>query len=373
MEGQNVPLNQGQAAGGDARIVPFSTGSRPIADLSDRELRIEKLKTQYGVDRGRNNPFSALKVWDADALAKADFPDPEWIVDGAIPTGLTVLAGQFKAGKSFLALQLAHVVSRGGLFLGELPTKKSPVLYFALEDTPRRIKNRMVKAGLTPTPDLRFIFSKKNVDLARLIVGAVDQWGAGLVVVDTMILGLGDLEADTNDYSNMYDRLSSLKSLADQLGIGIVLVHHLRKGMPGGEGDPFERILGSVGISGVADSLILLQRGRMSREGVLSVTGRDFEEREWAVNFDSGSCLWSITGEAEEVRLTAERREVLETLKEAKGKELSTGVIAKTLGKKDAVVCKLLKALKQEGYITSTRYGYWKLNTAGSEEEEIVL
>ena len=67
----------------------------------------------------------------------------EMIVEGLIPTGLTVIAGASKSCKSWLMLSLALSVSLGEPFLGH-DVKKCDVAYYALEDTDSRLKSRLL-------------------------------------------------------------------------------------------------------------------------------------------------------------------------------------------------------------------------------------
>lgn len=63
-----------------------------------------------------------------------------WLVEGLLAPGLYFLGGSPKVGKSRLALQLCLAVCRGESFLG-FRTRKSEVLYLALEDGPRWLQD----------------------------------------------------------------------------------------------------------------------------------------------------------------------------------------------------------------------------------------
>ena len=76
---------------------------------------------------------------------------PDMIVDGLIPTGLTIIAGAPKSCKSWLMLRLALSVSLGEPFLGH-DVKKCDVAYYALEDTDARLKCRLLDIGTAPPP-----------------------------------------------------------------------------------------------------------------------------------------------------------------------------------------------------------------------------
>ena len=61
-----------------------------------------------------------------------------------------------------------------------------------------------------------------------------------------------------NIYACDYDAMVSLKKIADKYGIGILLVHHLRKTRD--NEDPFNELIGSNGVMGGLDTSLLLKR-----------------------------------------------------------------------------------------------------------------
>ncbi len=65
-------------------------------------------------------------------------------------------------------------------------------------------------------------------------------------------------------YGNDYNDISSIKKIADEHDISIILVHHLRKLKDGD--DPFNEVSGSTGITGAADTNYVLKRKRSSRD-----------------------------------------------------------------------------------------------------------
>lgn len=81
-----------------------------------------------------------------------------------------------------------------------------------------------------------------------------------------------------NTYASDYKDLTALKALADQYGIAILLVHHLRKEEAT---DVFNRISGTTGMQGAVDSsFTLVEEKRGSGRATLSCVGRDIEFRE---------------------------------------------------------------------------------------------
>jgi len=62
------------------------------------------------------------------------------------------------------------------------------------------------------------------------------------------------------------------------------------------ETDDFvDSVSGTNGLAGAADTIIYLQRDRHSLDGVLSVTGRDVTENEYAITLHDG-VLWQLSG-----------------------------------------------------------------------------
>ncbi len=232
--------------------------------------------------------FSALE------LQHRIIPPIQWIVNGLIPQGLTIIAGAPKAGKSWLVLDLCLSVARGDPFLGRdtIPMPGS-VIYLALEDSDRRLKSRMMTVldGRTAPTNLHFITEAPPIN-----GGLVEQmkqlfdWkpDTSLVVIDT--LGKIRQASKLDGYQKDYGELSAIKRLADEQNCGIVVVHHLRK-MQGS--DPFDRISGTNGILGSADTAMVLTRARQESEGRLSITGRDLDEAELVLKF-SDCCRWEL-------------------------------------------------------------------------------
>lgn len=82
-----------------------------------------------------------LNTYTLQELYKQPIEPIPWAVKDLLAPGLYFLGGSPKVGKSWLALQLCLAVCRGEPFLG-FHTRKSEVLYLALEDGPRRLHSR---------------------------------------------------------------------------------------------------------------------------------------------------------------------------------------------------------------------------------------
>ena len=198
-------------------------------------------------------------------------------VEGLLAQGLYLLAGSPKVGKSWLALELCLSVSKGEKLLDRQPRQGS-ALYFCLEDSYQRIQSRLYE--LTDEPSDKLFFSLKADCLGDGLEEQITKFKSEhpdlrLVVIDTLQMVRSETESS---YGSDYAEIVPLKSLAEQLGITIVLVHHLRKAA---DSDPFNMISGSTGLSGATDGQLVLKKGkRCSGQAVLYATGRDIEDQE---------------------------------------------------------------------------------------------
>ena len=209
-----------------------------------------------------------LVTVDAETLLATPMSKTMFIVDGLIPQGVNVLSGAAKIGKSWLMLWLGLQVSQG-LPVWGIPTMHCDVLYLCLEDTQRRIKDRLF--DLTNDPPRSFHLSVTcgliGNGLEEEIINFLEDFPkTKLVIIDTLqkVRDSKGSAGKTGMYGNDYDDISSIKRIADEHDISIILVHHLRKLKDGD--DPFNEVSGSTGITGAADTNYVLKRKRSSRD-----------------------------------------------------------------------------------------------------------
>ncbi len=200
----------------------------------------------------------------------------EFVVENLIAQGLYILAGASKVGKSWLALDMCLSIAKGEKVLGQ-QTTQGTALYLCLEDSFARIQNRLYELTDESTENLYFSIMSELIG-NRLEEQIKNFKNAHLdlkiVFIDTLQMIRGDSESN---YSSDYKELSVLKSLANKLGITIVVVHHTRKCK---DNDPFNMVSGSTGISSCVDgSLVLIENKKGSRNAKLFCVDRDIENQ----------------------------------------------------------------------------------------------
>ncbi|MEI6873551.1 MAG: AAA family ATPase [Spirochaetota bacterium] len=271
-------------------------------------------------------------------LLAAKFPPPAWIVPGLLTTGLTILAGAPKLGKSWLALAMGYAVGSGGAVLGRYRVDRRRALYLALEDVPRRLQTRLEKIGAQPGSSLDLFTEWRSgaEGIADLDAWLLEKPETKLVLIDTLARFRGRPEAGESMYDADYRLTAAIKTLADKHDCAIVCIHHVRKMAAE---DIMETVSGSNGINGAADSTWVLNRARGAADATLFVTGRDVEEQSLALHFDGDCGTWKVLGDAAEYAMSTDRREILELVRKNPMKPKSIG---DALGKNPSTVRNLL-------------------------------
>ncbi|MBN9889684.1 AAA family ATPase [Salipiger abyssi] len=230
-------------------------------------------------------------------LQHRHFPAIRWAVPNVLPEGLTIFAGVPKVGKSWFALDVARAKADGDCVLGQ-QCDRGDVLMLALEDNERRLQDRFRRiTGGGDFPD--------NLDYAtewpRLDEGGVDyvaNWIEGaanpsLIVIDTLAM-VKPVPTGRNKsaYDHDVSALKPLHRLASEKRVAIVVVTHTRKAQAD---EPVERVSSTLGLTGVADTIMLLGRGPREATGILYARGRDIAEFELAVKFEDHR--WQVEGD----------------------------------------------------------------------------
>lgn len=200
-------------------------------------------------------------------LARLAVPDAarDWLIEGLwADEAVGCVGGSPKAGKTWLALEMALAVASGKPCLGRFAVHRpGPVLLFCAEDGPRAVQQRV--AGLARA---------RGIDFDRLAVGWIgasslhldqphDQRRLAMTVAQMKprMLLLDPLvrlhRGDENSAADISDLLGFLRGLQRDHHTAVVLVHHVRKS---GASEPGQALRGSGDLHAWGDSNLYLLR-----------------------------------------------------------------------------------------------------------------
>jgi hypothetical protein len=311
-----------------------------------------------GADFGNGETARKISIKTAASLRLEEFDPIRYLVRGYIVEGCTLLAGRPKLGKSWLMLDIGLAVARGDCCLGDIQCEQGDVLFIALEDNERRLQNRITRLigyGQEWPHHFHYATEWPRADAGGL--EEIKKWIASvnnprLIVVDVLAMFRSPRRSDQQPYEADYAAIQGLQAIASQAGIAIVVVHHLRKSAA--EVDPFEKVSGTLALSGAADSVLILDRDAQGT--TIYGRGRDIEEIETAVSFSKETCRWRTLGAAAEIRITDERSIILETLRGSK-EPLSPLDVADLTGKSHPAIRQMLIRMAADGEIVRASRG----------------
>jgi hypothetical protein len=235
-----------------------------------------------------------------------------------------------------------------------------------MEDNPRRLQRRVDRL-LSPVsaqwPERLTLANSWR----RLDKGGVDdirQWieqanNPRLIILDTLasVKPIRTQEGYTTDYES----IAVLHRLANEKAISIILLHHTRKMEAE---DPVDTVSGTLGLSGCADSVLVLNR--TSQGTTLYVRGRDIEEAEHAVSSDKVGCRWTILGNAADVHRSNERGRILAALAETSEALTPQDIVAAT-GMTPTNVWQMMHRMATDGEVVKVGRGKYRHSDASMD------
>jgi hypothetical protein len=331
-----------------------------IADCIESSLKSGQYSQTAANDN--NKPGSEDDSIDAETLLGMHFEPLSYVIPGYVVEGLTVLGGKPKLGKSWLAYDMGIAVATGGKAMNAVDCEQGDAIYLALEDNHRRVKDRI--STLCPPMAKRRSISLKRLTIRTIapriddgLLGELDKWRVGcenprLIIIDVYMKVRPPRQRGEDVYAADYAAVLPLQKYASEHRLAVLLVTHTRKAEAE---DPLESISGTNGVTGAADAVLVLTRGKSG--ATLYGRGRDIEEIETAITFEAGR--WTVLGDADEVRKSDERRKIIAVLKETG--ELAPKAIAEQAGLKASNVRNLLRKMVASGDIGQPRVGFYSV------------
>jgi KaiC/GvpD/RAD55 family RecA-like ATPase len=289
------------------------------------------------------------RIISAKQLLEEEIPAIDWKCRGLLAAGhITLLSARAKMGKTTLVFHLLQALLEGQPFLG-LPTALTERVLLLSEES-RGLLRRRIESLRLGSDDL-LILTRHGVasweQALEAIKRAIDE-GVELLVVDTLA-AFWEVR-DQNDATEVMAFLLTLQELAQERGIAILLVHHLRK-MAGEEGTA-HRGSGAL-VAAVDIALEMRLRPNSPRQRHLIALSR-FEETspELVIELAEDGDYRSL-GTPSEVSRQDVSSQVLDTLPGPEEEAITREELSERLDPKpsNTLLKEVLSALDAEGYV----------------------
>jgi RecA-family ATPase len=302
----------------------------------------------------------------ADELLNKKFKEPRWAVKDLIPEGSTIICGKPKSGKSIAALNLAVGITSGNnRVFGNMKVESGGVLYLALEDTERRLKERLEKMladGGVGSKELHLVTEWPHMGvggLEKLEEKIKSVPNLRLVIIDTLGRFKPPRPGNTNIYDFDYSVTSQITAVAHRHNISIVIIHHLRKLE---SDDRFDDVSSSYGITGGVDTVVVLLSGGIKADSLMMIRGRDVEEETYVMKFHPQYLSWNIKGREDEIMTTDNFQKVFNAIAKA-GKPLGPKQISQISGIDYDYTRRLVQLMVKNGALIKEGRGRYKIKT----------
>ena len=278
-----------------------------------------------------------------------------------LPEGLTILAGKPKLGKSWLALDMALAVAGGGSVLGR-ECEPGPVLYLALEDNQRRLQRRLnrIEPHLGWPAGLELNTRWPRLDLAgekNISAWIKNHENARLVIIDTLAIVRPQQRLADSAHAGDYGALHGLQQIASDTGVAVLVMHHLRKATAD---NALDAVSGSTGLTGAADTTLILTRREGEGGCILYGRGRDLEQFEAGLEFDKMACRWRDLGDPVEAFASDTRQAIFAAIREGKH---TPGAIAEAAGITDDNAWQTLRRMVVAGDLSKEARGLYHIKS----------
>ena len=250
-------------------------------------------------------------------LMTTELPPMKYAVQPILPEGFICLAGRPKAMKSWTALKIAYCVQNGIDFLGH-HTVQGDAIYFGLEDSQRRIKDRVMKLGYSNLEQPQIVLGGEVPNLGSGFEECLYNWikskeNPRLVIIDTLARikpRQGKSAGTAYDADNLL--MNGIQKLAVQNNLTVMFITHLSKAS---QEYGFDKIQGSVGVQGMTDAMWMLDRGDgVNSKASLIGRGRDILDFEYALDWDNEAMSYKFEGNLDVINMNENRAEIIKAM-----------------------------------------------------------
>jgi DNA-binding NarL/FixJ family response regulator len=244
-----------------------------------------------------------------------------------------------------LAYDIALGIAPGGFALGTIECTESDVLYLALEDSRRRLKDRALALCDGNIPKGCKVVTKwpcgaEGIAALELYLSLHPR--CRVVIIDVLArFKAQSREGNGSVYDADYASLKPLQEMAARRDIAIIVLHHSRKAE---SDDMIDLASGTLGLTGAADHIMVLRSATDKSPANIEVTGRDLPNTCTDIEFRQGR--WFVLGPSQKKSKslsTVERIDRDAKIRKLHGDGLSQHKIAEQLGIAVGTVNQVLK------------------------------
>ena len=153
--------------------------------------------------------------------------------------------------------------------------------------------DRLTQLGIFPPEELKLISGLSNAasiprgdEAMEFLFQLKQEYPATACIMIDTVAAIRVPSHREKNYDETEREFATLRRLAHDLGIAVIVVHHSRKST-GMEASPLETILGSQGIGATVETALVLQQAKGSRNITVHLTGKDVDQRDIAYRWDN--------------------------------------------------------------------------------------
>ncbi|HET8841086.1 MAG TPA: AAA family ATPase [Ktedonobacteraceae bacterium] len=255
-------------------------------------------KEQLSVQNSQLSP----ELFNLQTLLEQPQTEPDWVIPGLLPVGVSLFAGPSRIDKPLLANQLGLSVATGTPFLDLFPVHQGQVVYLALAENRQQIRGRAVRllngqGGPTNfTVALKWAPFRESglADLEDLLTTLSET---RLIIVDPLELVL-PLQPNQGYRARQHSQpvrepgfFLPLRELATRYSLSILLLHHLSEEWSANRSDPLAGLTPTGLTPASACNLLLTSTGR-PHESLLHIAGSQIAERHLMLTCDPQQGRW---------------------------------------------------------------------------------
>lgn len=237
-------------------------------------------------------------------LLRQPLAEPDWIVPGLLPVGVSLLAGPVSVNKALLANQLGLNVASGTPFLHRYPVCQGRVLYLALAESSVQVRGRALNLlNQQRSPEafhLAFQWSPfRQGGLADLEDTIASLEGLRLVIIDPLEF-VQPLRHESSVASRWRQASFSetalsffvpLREIAARYKLALLLLHHLVDERAHHQRDPLAG-LSPTGLTAASACNLLMSPRADAQRCELHLAGVHVAERRLHLVYDSARSEW---------------------------------------------------------------------------------